>query len=101
MSDRPNILFVFADQHRYSALGSSGNPVVQTPHLDRLAAEGVAFDNAFSSCPICSPFRGQLVTGRYAHQNGVVDNEYALRPGQVTLADALGQAGYHTGFVGK
>jgi arylsulfatase A-like enzyme len=98
---RPNILFVFADQLRYTALGSSGNPVVRTPHLDRLASEGVVFEQAFSNCPICSPFRGTLLTGKYPHKNGVVDNEYRLFPGQDTLPRVLGQAGYRTGFVGK
>ena len=98
---RPNILLVFADQHRYSALGSSGNAVIHTPNLDRLAGQGMVLDRAYSSCPICSPFRGQVLTGRYAHQNGVVDNEYQMRTDQPTLARLLKSAGYHTGFVGK
>lgn len=98
---RPDIVFVFADQPRYSALGSSGNRVVQTPNLDRLAEEGVVFDSAFSSSPICSPFRGHLLTGCYSHQNGVIDNEYALSPNEITLPRVIGQAGYRTGFVGK
>lgn len=98
---KPNVLLVFDDQHRYSALGSSGNPVVQTPNLDRLAGQGMVLDQAFSSCPICSPFRGQILTGRYAHQNGVVDNEYMMRADQATLAQVLKSAGYRTGFVGK
>ncbi|KPK84102.1 MAG: hypothetical protein AMJ81_06485 [Phycisphaerae bacterium SM23_33] len=97
----PNILFVFSDQHRYSALGSSGSGVVQTPNLDRLAAEGTAFDQAFSCYPLCSPYRAQLLTGTYCHRNLVVCNEYALKGGQPTLAEVLGQAGYHTGFIGK
>ena len=66
---KPNILFIFADQLRYSALACSGNKVVQTPNIDCLAREGVVFDQAFSSCPICSPYRGQVLTGRYAHAN--------------------------------
>ena len=98
---RPNILFVFADQHRYRALGSSGNPVVRTPNLDRLAAGGVVFEGAFSCYPLCSPYRGQLLTGTYCHRNLVVCNEYALRRGQETLAHVLGKAGYRTGFIGK
>jgi len=98
---RPNILFVFDDQHRHSALGCYGNGVVQTPNLDRLAGQGIVFENAFSSCPICAPFRGQMLTGRYSHANGVVDNEYRLSPGQSTLARELGGAGYRTAFIGK
>lgn len=97
----PNILLVFADQLRHRALGSSGNGIVRTPNLDRLAEEGAVFGRAFSSCPICSPFRGQLLTGRFAHANGVVDNEYELRRDEVTLAQALAGAGYRTGFIGK
>ena len=90
---RPNILFVFSDQHRYRALGSSGNPTLRTPNFDRLAAEGVTFDQAFSCYPLCSPYRAQLLTGTYCHRNLVVCNEYALKGGQPTLAEVLGRAG--------
>jgi arylsulfatase A-like enzyme len=98
---QPNILFVFADQLRYSALACNGNRVVWTPCLDRLAREGVVFDQAYSSCPICSPYRAQILTGRYAHANGVIDNEYALFAGETTLAHVLCEAGYRTAYVGK
>ncbi|MBN1673489.1 MAG: sulfatase [Kiritimatiellae bacterium] len=98
---RPNIIFIFSDQQRYSAMGCAGNEVVQTPNHDRLAAEGVCFDNAFSACPICSPYRAQVLTGRYSHKNGVLDNEYGLFPDQVTIAQALREAGYRTAYVGK
>ncbi len=74
---------------------------MRTPNIDALAAEGVVFDQAFSGCPICSPYRGQLLTGRYAHANGVVDNEYRLNPGEVTLPSALREAGYRSAYVGK
>jgi len=74
---------------------------VRTPNIDRLAGEGVVFDQAFSGCPICSPYRGQLLTGRYGHSNGVVDNEYRLRPGEVTLPMTLRDAGYRSAYVGK
>ena len=72
MQKRPNIVFVFADQQRYSALGCDGNKVLRTPNIDAMASEGIVFDNAFSSCPICSPYRAQILSGLYAHQNGVV-----------------------------
>jgi len=98
---KPNILFVFADQLRYSALGSSGNKVVRTPHSDRLASEGLVFDNAFANHPLCSPYRANLLTGKYGFANGVPDNEYVLWDNQVTLAQALKAAGYRTGYVGK
>ena len=101
MADYPNIVFVFADQLRYTALACNGNQIVRTPHIDRLAREGVSFDQAFSSCPICSPYRGQVFTGRYSHANGVMCNEYRMRPGQRTIAHVLRDAGYRTAFVGK
>jgi len=101
MNSFPNLLFVFCDQLRHGTLGCEGNGLCRTPNLDRLAAEGVVFDNAFSNCPICSPFRGNLLTGRYPHQHGVVDNEYELWHDQVTLPQVLTEAGYDTAFVGK
>lgn len=100
-SIRPNIVYVFADQLRYSAVATSGNQVVKTPHLDRMAEEGAFFEQAFSSCPLCSPYRAQLITGRYSHKNGVVDNEYKLKDNQVTMHQALKEAGYRTAHIGK
>ncbi len=98
---KPNILFVFADQLRYSALGSSGNRVVRTPDLDRLASEGLIFDNAFANHPLCSPYRANIMTGKYGFANGVPDNEYVLWDNQVTLPQTLKAAGYGTAFIGK
>ena len=97
----PNIVFIFSDQQRYDSLGCTGNTVVRTPNFDRIASEGVVFDQAFASCPICAPYRAELVTGKYPHKNGVVDNEYGLFDGQTTIAQSLQGAGYHTAFVGK
>lgn len=98
---KPNIIFIFADQLRYSALGCSGNQIVQTPNFDRLASEGVVFSNAFSGCPICSPYRGQVLTGRYSHINGVVCNEYRFFDDQTTIAHMLRDEGYRTAYIGK
>lgn len=99
--DKPNILYVFADQLRYSALGFMGNRIVRTPNLDSLAEQGVVFGEAFSSCPICSPYRAQFLSGMYAHKNGVMDNEYKLKTTVTTLPVSLKAAGYSTGYVGK
>ena len=96
----PNILFIFSDQQRYNTLGCTGNTIIQTPNFDRIAHEGVCFEQAFSSCPICSPYRAQILTGKYAHANGVVDNEYRLSE-QQTIAQALKEVGYKTAYVGK
>ena len=93
----PNIVYILDDQHRYGVLGVDGNSIIQTPHLDRLAEQGMVFDQSFSSCPICAPYRAQLFTGRYSHCNGVLDNEYKMHCDQVTLAQALKSGGYHTG----
>ncbi len=98
---KPNILFVFADQLRYGAMGSSGNQVIHTPNFDRMASQGLVFDNAFSSHPLCSPYRAHILTGKYGFANGVPDNEYVLWDNQMTLARALKAAGYHTAYVGK
>jgi len=98
---RPNILFVFDDQHRRSALGCYGNSVVRTPNLDRLAQDGMLLEQAVSSYPLCSPYRGALLTGQHPWRHGVVDNEYRILDDGQTLARCLGRAGYHTGFIGK
>ncbi len=82
-------------------MGTSDNPVIETPNLDLLASQGIVLDQVYSSCPICSPYRGQLMTGRYSHCNGVLDNEYSLHPNQAFLPDVLKRAGYTTGYVGK
>ncbi len=98
---QPNIIFVFDDQHRYEALGSAGNDIIKTPNFDRFAQTGMVFDRAYSNCPICSPFRGIVLTGRYPHKNGVMCNEYGLFDGQQTFPTVLKQAGYSTAFIGK
>ena len=98
---RPNILYIFADQLRYSAVACNGNRVVRTPNIGRLGRDGVVFDQAFSSCPICSPYRAQLITGRYSHANGVMCNEYRLFDDQTTIAHVLKSEGYRTAHVGK
>lgn len=95
-----NILFVFSDQQRYTALGADGNDVVRTPYLDGMAAEGMVCDNMFSNHPLCSPFRAILLTGRYGWRNGVIDNEYEPFRDIPTMPSVLKAAGYHTGHIG-
>ena len=97
---RPNILFVFSDQQRYSALGANGNGVIQTPVLDAMATEGMVCDNMFSNHPLCSPYRAILLTGRYGWQNLVIDNEYSPRRDIPTLPGTLREHGYGTAHVG-
>ena len=98
---RPNILLVLTDDHRWDALGSKGHPFLKTPNLDRLVEEGVDFENAFVTTSLCSPSRASILTGRYAHNHGVVDNYHAVRDDLVFFPQLLQKAGYETAFVGK
>ncbi|MEO2006479.1 MAG: sulfatase-like hydrolase/transferase [Candidatus Poribacteria bacterium] len=96
-----NILFLFADQMHAFAMGCMGNAEIHTPHLDRLAAEGVLFRNAYSNAPVCTPYRGTLFTGRYGSQTDMLGNTAPIPAGEVTMADCLNEAGYRTSYVGK
>jgi len=107
MSDRqpntqPNLLFIYADQHRADAMGCADNDVVVTPHLDRLAAEGVRFDHAWTEGPICQPARASLLTGRYPNDHGVLGNFAGnCDPTWDTFPRQLQRAGYTTASIGK
>ncbi len=98
---RPNILFLMPDQLRAQSLGCMGNTDVKTPNIDRLAAEGLLFRQTFANTPVCCPARANLLTGKYAHKNGMTANDLRLRESETTLAELLKQAGYRTGFIGK
>lgn len=101
MNDRPNILIIYPDQMRYDAMGCSDNPVIKTPHIDRLSREGVHFQEAYTSFPICCPFRASMLTGKYAQKHGMTQNHFPLRGDQKFLAECLRDAGYRTGYIGK
>ena len=98
---RPNILIYFTDQQRADTCGCFGQPLDITPNLDRLAVEGIAFDQAFTPQPVCGPFRAILQTGRYATDIGCFRNNVMLPETVKTVADYLNEAGYETGYVGK
>ena len=100
-SARPNVLWIFADQLRYHALSSSGDPNVATPHIDRLVAQGVTCTQAVSQYPVCVPFRASLVTGNLSPRNGTMRHGDYLPPGTPTIAHAFREAGYATSYVGK
>lgn len=102
-SDRPDILFVLPDQLRKDVCAPYGGGVIATPAMDRLASEGVTFDNAVSPCPLCTPYRGMLLTGRYPTHSGVLNNFVEISPRQNpnSLAVILGSVGYETAYVGK
>ncbi len=97
----PNVVFLLVDQWRAQAVGYAGNPDVKTPNLDRLAEQSINFTNAVSNCPVCSPYRGSLLTGRYPLSHGVFLNDVCLGDDGVSLGEAFGQAGYATGYIGK
>lgn len=98
---KPNILFIFSDQHRFCDAGCYGNPDVRTPCLDALAGRGALMERMYSNCPVCVPARGTLLTGRYPLRHGAITNDLAIDPQTPGVADYLRSAGYYTGYVGK
>lgn len=99
--DRPNILMIFSDEHNARMAGYAGHPIVQTPCLDRLARQGVAFDSAYCNSPLCSPSRQSFMSGLYPHRIGMWDNTAAMPEDTVTWAHMLSLGGYETSLVGK
>ena len=97
---RPNVIWVFGDQHRAAALGCAGDPNLATPNLDRLAAEGWRSTAAVAGSPLCGPFRGSLLTSQYPHRC-VPGNDTPLPDDARTIAHAFADAGYHTAYFGK
>jgi arylsulfatase A-like enzyme len=100
---RPNVLVILTDDQGHGDLGFHGNPKIRTPNLDRLARQGTRFP-FFYVCPVCSPTRSSLMTGRYNYRTGVVDTfigRSLMRPDETTIAQMLAAAGYHTGIFGK
>ncbi|MCL4483972.1 MAG: sulfatase [Bacteroidetes bacterium] len=97
----PNVVFVLADEWRAQAAGFNGNKDVQTPNLDRLADRAVNFTNTISGCPVCTPYRGSLLTGQYPLTTGVFVNDVQLNPETPSLAKVFKAAGYQTAYIGK
>lgn len=105
----PNIILILTDQHRYDINGFAGNPLCRTPHLDTLAASGVSFTNAYSHCPLCTPTRASLYSGRAIHNHGIFRNIESTMPNAPSigtdelpsLAQHLEKAGYRSAFIGK
>jgi arylsulfatase A-like enzyme len=98
-----NVIVLLGDDHRWDALGCMGNPVVQTPELDRLAGDGVMFENHFTTTPICCASRASIMLGEYAGGHKIYDFATPLSPAQEsrTYWKQLKTAGYHIGFIGK
>jgi arylsulfatase A-like enzyme len=99
--DKPNVIFILADQWRADAVGYAGNKDVITPNLDRLAKESLVFENAVTVMAVCAPWRASFLTGQYPLTNGVFYNDKPLPSEAVTLAEIYKEQGYRTGYIGK
>ena len=100
-SRTPNILFICTDQQRYDALGCYGNTHIQTPTIDKLAEDGVLFEQCYVQNPVCAPSRASLVTGQYVSNHGLWGNGVSLPRHQPLFSRALADSGYSCGMVGK
>lgn len=103
---RPNIVFIMSDDHAYQAISSYGGPLAElapTPNIDRIAAEGMRFERCMVTNSICGPSRATILTGKYSHQNGFVDNTWGTEFdfSQLTFTKVLQQVGYKTAVIGK
>jgi arylsulfatase A len=106
---KANLVIIFADDLGYGDLGCYGSPVIRTPHLDRMAAEGLRFTDFYSAAEVCTPSRAALLTGRYPIRSGMCGNRRVLfpnskgglPPAEITIAEALKPAGYATMHIGK
>ena len=100
-SGRPNIIFIMSDDHAYQAISCYGSKIIQTPNIDRIAREGVIFQNSFVTNSICAPSRAVMLTGKYSHMNGLRDNQDVFNSKQQTYPALLRKAGYFTAMIGK
>ena len=97
----PNILFICTDQQRYDSLGCYGNQWIKTPAIDRLAQEGVLFENCYTQSPVCAPARASLLTGQYPSNHGLWANGVSLPAHHRLFTRELADNGYDCGMVGK
>ena len=98
---RPNIIFIMTDDHASHALSCYGSKINKTPNLDRIANEGMLFKNSFCTNSICAPCRAVILTGKYSHLNGILDNRQKFDGSQQTFPKLLQKAGYKTAMIGK
>jgi arylsulfatase A-like enzyme len=98
---KPNIVFILTDQWRAQAFGYAGDPNVKTPHIDALAARSLSAENAVSVCPVCTPHRASLLTGRFPTTTGMFMNDLYLPAEELCMAEIFKGAGYDTGYIGK
>lgn len=98
---KPNIIFIFSDDHAYQAIGAYGNKHVKTPNIDRIAKEGGLFENFLVTNSICGPSRANLLTGKYSHKNGYLANEGKFDMDQTLFSRLMKQGDYQTAWIGK
>ncbi|MEO0731340.1 MAG: sulfatase [Bacteroidota bacterium] len=98
---RPNILFIMSDDHAQRAISAYTDELIETPNLDRIADEGMLFRQSFVTNSICAPSRAAILTGKYSHLNGKIDNLSPFNPDQWTFPEELHKAGYRTSLIGK
>ncbi|MGL1890059.1 MAG: sulfatase [Spirochaetaceae bacterium] len=108
MKTQPNLIYIFADQWRRNAIGFMNEDPVITPHIDKFASESMVFENAISTCPLCSPHRASLITGKYPISTGVwtncktgLKNSVFLKPDPGSFGNCLKNSGYSTAYLGK
>ncbi|MDV5169530.1 sulfatase [Photobacterium rosenbergii] len=99
--ERPNILFIFSDDHANQAISAYNPTLGQTPNIDRIANEGAIFERAFVTNSICQPSRASVMSGKHSHKNGVLDNTSRWNPNQVIFPKLLEESGYDTALIGK
>ena len=97
----PNIIFIMSDDHSEQAISAYGSKLINTPNIDRIAKEGIRFNNSFVTNSICAPSRAVLLTGKYSHMNGLKDNGQIFDGSQETFPKILQRAGYETSMIGK
>ena len=99
--DRPNIIFIMADDHAYQAISAYSNRLIETPNIDRIAKMGMRFTNATVTNSICAPSRATILTGKHSHLNGKIDNDFPFDTTNVTFPQLFQDAGYQTAMFGK
>ena len=101
VESRPNIVFIFSDDHAPQAIGAYGSKINKTPNIDRIANEGALFQNSFCANSICGPSRACILTGKHSHKNGFLRNGNKFDGSQMTFPKLIQQAGYQTAMIGK
>ena len=100
-SQQPNIIYIMSDDHDANTISAYDKRLISTPNIDRLAKEGMLFNNSFVGNSICSPVRATVLTGQHSHLNGVKDNRTPFDGSKITLPKLLKEAGYQTALIGK